>query len=73
MVEPLEKAIEAASRLAVRFYRAGKGMGTEQVDMSAFFKSKRSSLRSFTGYLNSNAFTVSGVDKNIERIAKSIA
>jgi len=71
-VEPLERALDTAARVAMKFYRATKGKGEEEVDMPTFFKSKRSSLKEFVAYLKSSGSPLAGFDKQMERVSQAI-
>jgi hypothetical protein len=72
LVEPLEKAINAAARAVMKFYQATKGKGADQVDMPTFFKSKRSSVKEFVSYLQNSEVAMPGFEKQIARIAQAI-
>jgi hypothetical protein len=56
----------------MKFYRATKGKGAEEVDMPTFFKSKRSSLKEFVAYLNDSGNALAGLDKQILRVSVAI-
>jgi len=70
LVSHLNRAVERAFVIALKFYRENRGKGTEAVDVATFFKSKRSTAKAFLGFWHDS----SQADRQFERhFSKAVA
>jgi hypothetical protein len=73
LIDPLDAAIRKVVMAAGRFYAQNKGKGPDAVDASTFFKSKRSSAKTFNEFWEWPGNSPSVFEKWITKAANAVA
>lgn len=70
LLTPLDRAVDKVFVEAIRYYRANRGTGESQLDISQFFRNRKSHHKAFEAFWNSSA---KSSDKLLRSCLESIA